>query len=81
MPKMEIKKSELDKVIQAERDYFNHEIGAFKCSIIEEKAFGDEKNWVSDILTGITTKRSNHDEPNETYYKVLEALGFEIVEG
>ena len=78
---MEIKRGELDKVIQAERDYFNHEIGSIACSRAEEEVFGDEKNWVSDILTGITTKRDTHDEPNETYYKVLEALGFEIIEG
>ena len=78
---MEIKKSELDKVIQAERDYFNHKIGAIECSRAEEKAFGDESYWLSDILVGITTKRDTHDEPNETFYKVFEALGFEIVEG
>ena len=78
---MEIKKSELDEVIQAERDYFNHEINSIECTEAEEKVFGDESLWVSDILMGITTKRDTHDEPNETYYKVLEALGFEIVEG
>lgn len=78
---MEIKKSELDEVIQAERDYFNHEIGATECMEIEQKVFGDEQYWLSDILMGITTKRATHDEPNETYYKVLKALGFEIVEG
>ena len=77
---MEIKKSELDEVIQAERDYFNHEIGVTECTKAEEKVFGDESNWVSDILIGITTKCDTHDEPNETYYKVLEALGFEIIE-
>jgi hypothetical protein len=78
---IEIKKSELDMVIQAERDYFNHEIGSIECSRVEEKVFGDESYWLSDILMGITTKRDTHDEPNETYYKVLEALGFEIIEG
>lgn len=77
---MEIKRSELDMVIQAERDYFNHEIGAIECSEAEEKVFGDENYWISDILMGITTKRDTHDEPNETFYKVLEALGFSIVE-
>ena len=78
---MEIKRSELDNLIQAERDYFNHEIGAIECSKAEDEVFGDEAYWVSDFLSGITTKRKTHDEPNETYYKVLEALGFEIVEG
>ena len=78
---MKIKKSELDNLIQAERDYFNHEISATECSRAEEKVFGDESLWLSDILMGITTKRDTHDEPNETYYKVLKALGFEIVEG
>lgn len=78
---MEIKKSELDEVIQAERDYFNHEIGSTKYTEIERKVFGDESFWVGDILMGITTKRNDHNEPNETYYKVLEALGFTIVEG
>lgn len=78
---MEIKKSELDNLIQAERDYFDRKIDYIGVVRAEEKVFGDEHLWVGDIIAGITTKRSTHDEPNETYYKVLEALGFEIVEG
>ena len=42
---MEIKKSELDEVIQAERDYFNHEIGSAECTKAEEMVFGDESLW------------------------------------
>ena len=79
---MKIKRSELDEVIQTERDYYNHKISFAKRVVkTEYKVFGDEARWVGDIIIGITTKRNTHDEPNETYYKVLEALGFEIIEG
>lgn len=49
--------------------------------IAEDEAFGADSNWIRSIMSGLTCKKSGtYDEPYETYYKVLEVLGFEVVE-
>lgn len=45
------------------------------------KAFGNDDSWISDIITGLTCKRSDHNEPYSTYYKVIECLGYQIEGG
>lgn len=72
----------LDEAIRLNKKYFS--TGDLDiCNVMhnaERKAFGDDYRWCEDIITGITIKRRDYKEPYETYYKVFEALGFEIKE-
>ena len=45
------------------------------------KAFGNDDRWICDIITGLTCKRCDHNEPYSTYHKVLECLGYQIEGG
>lgn len=77
-----LKKKLLDEAIKLNKEYFST-FGGCLFTIMrdaEEKAFGDDAGWCSDIMTGITIKRRDRKEPYETYYKVFEALGFNIEE-
>ena len=79
-----ISKAKLDKAIEEGRKFFR---GDYQCNCepyteAKIEAFEDNMwHWAGDILNGLIIKRDDYDEPNETFYKVFEALGFEIVEG
>lgn len=84
---MKIKKKDLDEAIRLCRAFFkkrgDNDYELYKYNKAREKAFGEIKrrHWLDEIITAITLKRADYNEPYTTYYKVLEALGFEIVEG
>ena len=46
----------------------------------EKQVFGRDAEWEEFILCGLYILDDNYPEPNETYYKVFEALGYEITE-
>ena len=86
MPKMELNKKDLDEAIVTCRKFFKengYDELLDKYNEAKKKAFGKIKrnHWLDNIITGITLKRADYNEPYKTYYKVLEALGFEIIEG
>ena len=81
-----IRKSDLDEAIRTCRKFFKengYDELLEEYNKAKKKAFGKIKrnHWLDNIITGITLKREDYNEPYKTYYKVLEALGFEIVEG
>ena len=82
---MKIKKSKLDKAIELGRKYYKAEDNEGRAwrylYNARTKLFVENAFWLTSIISGLIVKRDNYDEPNETFYKVLEALGFEIVEG
>ena len=75
MPK--IKKSDLDRLIELhERDAHSEWFDwAYK-------TFGEDTPYfgVDCILNGVNLVRCKHTKKKETYYKVFEALGYEITE-
>lgn len=87
MQKVEINKKDLDETIRLCRAFFkkgaDNDTELDKYSEAKKKAFGKVKrrHYLDNIITGITLKRADYNEPYETYYKVLKVLGFEIVEG
>ena len=81
-----ISKKKLDKVIEWGRKYYKAtEVDQDKVwehwYNARTKLFRKNERWLTSILSGLIIRRNDYDEPNETFYKVLEALGFEIVEG
>ena len=77
-------KKDVDNAIRITKKYYRSSDSDYLEALgkAEEKAFGDERYWVSSLLSGVTCKDiQNYAEPYETYYKVLEDVGFEIVEG
>lgn len=87
MPKMEINKKELNEVIRLCKAFFKKsgdndtELEEYREAV--NRAFGKFKRtwWLDNIITSITLKRADYNEPYKTYHKVIEALGFEIIEG
>lgn len=84
-PKLILSKEKLDKVIQLNRDYFKAPCGSFeRDNAIEELKKAEEEcgaiydTNLLDIIGSITLSTKAHDTPNETIYKVFEALGYEI---
>ena len=77
-----VSKKLVDETIELSREYFDsHDIFLVKdLQAAGFKAFGEDYSWVDDIITGITCKNRKPREENETYYKVLTLLGFEIKE-
>lgn len=77
-----IKKKDLDEVIRVGKKYYrtNDTDLLPKYFKLKEKVFGDDEEWVGDIISGLSFKSRNVDVPYETYYKVFEVLGFKIVE-
>ncbi len=77
----QLNKKLVDEAIRLNKKYYNNECIDYAAKWgSEKKAFGEDSYWVIEIINGITWKRKNLDEPYETYYKVLEVLGFEVVE-
>jgi hypothetical protein len=84
---MELNKKDLDEAIRLSKSFFkkggDNDTELDKYIEAKKKVFGKVKrrHYLDNIITGITLKRADYNEPYKTYYKVLEALGFEIVEG
>ena len=81
MAKVVLKKL-VDETIDLCKEYYDSHDSFLVRELFEKgnETFGDDYYWVDDIITGITCKTKEPREPNETYYKVLELLGFEIKE-
>ena len=83
---MELSKEKLDKVIELNRTYFKTPMGfneKIKASVKLNKAEEDcgeqiYDTGLLDIIPSIVLSTRAHDTPNETIYKVFEALGYEI---
>ena len=77
-----IDKAKLDEAIRLNKKYFR--TGDMdicrEMHRAESEAFKKDSYWMSDILSGLTLKDHNYAEPYATYYKVFEALGYEIKE-
>lgn len=83
MEKKKLIKKDVDEVIRLSKKYYSsHDVDYLgTLNAVEKKTFGNDDHWICGIIAGITCKSIlDYNEPNETYYKVLEALGFEIVE-
>ena len=82
---MKISKNDLDEAIRLSKAFFEKGGDNLlnKYSEAKEKAFRKVKrrHYLDNIIIGITLKRADYNEPYKTYYKVLEVLGFEIIEG
>lgn len=79
---MKINKVKLDEAIRLNKAYYltsDKEL-IHPMLAAEDAALHVESRWVSSLLTAITLKRRDYNEPYQTYYDVLELLGFEIVE-
>lgn len=87
---MKIKKAQLDTLISMNRGYWNHDITGIglidaKCKAMHlyaRKTFGEDFGMelcalVSTIIKGNGLKP---EATNEDIYKVLEVLGYEVVE-
>lgn len=81
MEKTKIKESELDEVIEKGRAYYKDDTKFDPYFNASFKAFGRNHHWIDNILRGLFFKSDNYNEPKITFYKVFEALGFEIIEG
>lgn len=77
-------KKKVDEAIRLNKKYYKTgDLDVARVShIANDNAFGIFNSyWLGNILSAITVKHgTRYDEPNETYYKVLEVLGFEIKE-
>ena len=79
-------KKELDEAIRANKKFYSNrdkDLEEALCLLQQKKmaiVFKDDQYWASSVISGITCKGGNYSEPYKTYYKVLEALDFEIVE-
>lgn len=74
-------KEDVDEAIYYNKEYFSGCHGALALMhVTEKKAFGDDEDWVGDIITGITCSQKDKNPPNELYYKVLDALDFVVIE-
>lgn len=80
--KMTINKAKLDEAIRLNKKYYRTgDKDLIKPMLAaEDEAFRAESRWTGSLLTAITLKGSDYNEPYKTYYDVLELLGFEIVE-
>ena len=70
-------REKVKELIDLEKLYYtSHDYSLVKmlCDM-EKELFGDDSDWVSDILCGITCRDKNTDY--EIYFKVLEVLGYE----
>ena len=81
---MELSKEKLDKVIQLNRQHFKRQIldreNTWEKLSQAEKDCGEEiyDTNLLDLIPTIILSTRAHDTPNETIYKVYEALGYEI---
>ena len=77
-------KKDVDEAIRLNKKYYRPNSSGFVSARTSNEAakiaFGNDTHWVDQIITGLTWKGRNYDEPYSTYYKVLECLGFEIVD-
>lgn len=78
----QLNKKLVDEAIRTNKKYYRTHDSDFMYAVsnARDRAFGEDSHWIDEIITGITWKRRDHNEPYETYYKVLEVLGFEVVE-
>ena len=76
-------KKKVDEAIRLNQKYYKtSDVDIARLSSrANEDAFGLENSyWLGNILSAITVKYgTNYDEPYDTYYDVLEVLGFTIV--
>lgn len=89
--KRQIKKETLKEAIRLaikhhkNRDIDFHTLTLRQCEYISQQAFNTNYDWVnfSSIITEIAYFRERRNLPitYETFYKVFELLGFEIVDG
>ena len=83
-PKPTLSKEKLDKVIECNRAYFKTPLLDREKPWEElkeaEKDCGEEiyDSGLLDLIPTIILSTRAHDTPNETFYKVYEALGYEI---
>ena len=79
---MKLNKKLVDEAIRLNKKYYRTHDNDFMRAALnaKDRAFGQDAHWIDEIITGITWKRGDRNEPYETYYKVLEVLGFEVVE-
>lgn len=81
---MELSKEKLDKVIELNRTYFKTpflERGKTREELKEAEVDCGEEIYYSgllDIIPSLVLSTRSHNTPNETFYKVYEALGYEI---
>ena len=75
---MKLDKEKLNALIELTKHYYTtHNIDILGAMFtLGEEVFGDEYSNIDDIITGITCR--DKSEPYETYYRVLEVLGYEI---
>ena len=83
-PKPTLSKEKLDKVIELNRTCFNTPY-EFRYEMYvklnkAEKDCGEQiyDSGLLDLIPSIVLSTRAHDTPNETFYKVYEALGYEI---
>jgi hypothetical protein len=81
---MELSKEKLDKVIELNRTYLKTPF-IYRRRIWEELKEAEEScgeqiydSGLLDLIPSIILSTRAHDTPNETFYKVYEALGYEI---
>jgi hypothetical protein len=81
---MELSKEKLDKVIELNRTYFKTPY-EFRKEMYDELIQAEEScgeqiydSGLLDLIPNIILSTRAHDTPNETFYKVYEALGYEI---
>ena len=79
---MKINKDKLDEAIRLNKKYYRTGDKDWIKPMLaaEDEAFRTKSRWTGSLLTAITLKGSDYNEPYQTYYDVLELLGFEIVE-
>ena len=82
---MELSKEKLDKVIDCNRRYFKTSHRGFERDRVIEELNDVERDCgaiydtnLLDIVGSIILSTKAHDTPNETIYKVYEALGYII---
>lgn len=78
---MKIVRRDLEEVIRLNQKYYKSGDSDYLEALFQaqRKCYGDENDWLSEVISGITLKAEERNEPYETYYKVLDVLGFEIV--
>lgn len=80
---MIIEKAKLDEAIRLSKKYYRTGDRDLITPLLaaEDTAYRAESGWFCTLLTAITLKRLDYNEPYQTYYDVLRVLGFEIVDG
>ena len=76
---LSLSKKSIDNAIDLIMKYeYQENVAICEIELAERDAFGDYYNWVDKVLSGVALKGRN--TPYETFYRVLESLGFCIEE-